>query len=146
VGDVFLKHRAMLDRVVYRLICVTDEALARELYFRIKNGEAAFEEVASQFSTGTEAQHGGRIGPVPFGSVHPDLYEILHSAALGELLTPRKIAQFHLILRLEQKIPAQLDAALHSRLLEELCDAWVNERLHAGGPQRENAKKETGAS
>jgi parvulin-like peptidyl-prolyl isomerase len=141
VGDLFLKKRAQLDRVVYRMICVTNEALALELYFRIKNGEATFEALAAQFSTGSEAQSGGQIGPVPFGSVNRDLYEILHPATPGELLPPKKIAQFHLLLKLEKKLPAQLDAPLHSRLLEELCDAWVEERLRAIEQHRESLKK-----
>jgi parvulin-like peptidyl-prolyl isomerase len=143
VGDLFLKKRTQLDRVIYRMICVTNEALALELYFRIKNGEATFEALAAQFSTGSEAQSGGEIGPVPFGSMNRDLYEILYPATPGELMPPKKIAQFHLILRLEKKLPVQLDAALHSRLLEELCDAWVEERLRAIEQHRESLRPPT---
>lgn len=141
VGDLFLKRRPQLDRVVYRMICVTNEALALELYFRIKNGEATFEALAAQFSTGSEAQSGGQIGPVPFGSLNRELHEILRPAAPGELLPPRKLARFHLLLQLEKMIPAQLDAELHVRLLEELCDAWVDERLRAVEQHRESLKK-----
>ena len=141
VSDLFLKKRPYLDRVVYRLICVTNEALALELYFRIKNGEATFEALATEFSTGSEAQRGGEIGPVPFGSMNRDLYEILHPATPGELLPPKKVAQFYLLLKVEKKLPAQLDEGLHARLLEELCDAWVEERLRAIEQHRENFKK-----
>lgn len=141
VGDLFLKKRPQLDHVVYRMICVTNEALALELYFRIKNGEATFEALATQFSTGSEARNGGQIGPVPLGSLNRELYEILHPATPGDLLPPKKIAQVHLLLQLEKKLPAQLDAVLHARLLEELCDDWVEERLRAIEQHRESLKK-----
>jgi parvulin-like peptidyl-prolyl isomerase len=140
VGDLFLKKRPQLDRVVYRMICVTNEALALELYFRLKNGEATFEALATEFSMGSEAQSGGQIGPVPFGSINSELYEILYPATPGELLPPKKVAQFHLLLQLEKKMPVQLDAALHARLLEELCDAWVDARLRAIEKHRESQK------
>ena len=70
-----------------------------------------------------------------------DLYEVLHPAQPGELLGPIKIAQVHLILKLERKFPARLDAQLQARLLEELCNTWIEEQLNALEQQRENLKK-----
>jgi len=140
VGDLFLKRRADLDRVLYRIIRVNSESLIRELFFRLKNNEATFEELAAKFSTGSEAQSGGQIGPVPFGSMNRELYEALHPAQPGELLGPIKIAQVHVILKLERKLPAKLDAQLHARLLEDLCNTWVEERLNALEQQRETLK------
>lgn len=140
VGDLFLKRRADLDSVLYRIIRVNSEPLIRELFFRLKNNEATFEELAAKFSTGREAQSGGQIGPVPFGSMNRELYEVLHSAQPGELLGPFKIAQVHLILKLERKFPAKLDAQLHARLVEDLCNTWIEERLIAMEQQREVLK------
>lgn len=140
-GDLFLKRRADLDRVVYRIIRVNSETLVRELFFRIKNKEATFEELAAQFSTGSEAQSGGQIGPVAFGAMNRELFEVLHPAQPGEILGPLKIAQVHLILKLERRLPAKLDAQLQARLVEELCSNWIEERLNAVEQQRENLKK-----
>ncbi len=131
VGDLFLKRRAELERVVYRLIRVNSESLVRELFFRLKNNEASFEELATEFSTGSESQSGGQVGPVAFGALNRELYEILHPAQPGELLGPIKIGQIHLILKLELRLPSKLDAPLSARLLEDLCNTWIEQRLNA---------------
>ena len=50
VESYFLKRKMNLDMVYYSLIRTQDEGLAKEIYFRIQEGEQTFAELASQFS------------------------------------------------------------------------------------------------
>ena len=43
----------MLDKVSYSLLRVNDELLANELFLRIKEGEATFADIASNYSWST---------------------------------------------------------------------------------------------
>lgn len=125
----FLQRKAHLDRVIYSLIRVTDQAFAQELYFRIQNGEQSFAEVARSQSQGVESQTGGLVGPVELSVPHPLLAQKLASCKPGQLMPPSRFAEWVLIVRLEQYLPAELNDAMRQRLLNELFERWMQEQL-----------------
>jgi parvulin-like peptidyl-prolyl isomerase len=126
----FLARKRQLDRVVYSLI-QTDELTAQELYFRIKEGEASFAELARQYSQGQEAKIGGLIGPVELGSCPPMLAKMLYGSYPGQLFPPIRMGNLSVIVRLEQSLSAQLDNARREQLKSELFAAWLQERLNS---------------
>ncbi len=121
----FLQRKEKLDKVIYSLIRVNDIAIAQELYFRVQEDEQPFAELAREYSKGPEAQTGGLIGPVELGVPHPVLAKMLLKSQPGQVLPPTRLGDWILIVRLEQFIPAQLDAATQQRLLNEQFEAWV---------------------
>lgn len=125
----FLQRKSDLDKVIYSLIRTADPAIAQELFFRIQEGEQSFTEVAQQYSQGPEAQTGGLIGPVELSTPHPTLTQMLIRSQPGQLLPPVRLGEWLVIMRLEQRIPVQLDDALRQRLLNELFTAWLQEQL-----------------
>lgn len=125
----FLTRKAKLDRVVYALIRVKDICIAQELYFRIQEGEQSFSELAREYSQGPEAQTGGLIGPVELGTPHPALANMLASVQPGQLLPPTSLGDWIVIVRLEKLLPAQLDAEMRQRLLNELFEHWLQTQL-----------------
>ena len=100
-----------------------------ELFLRIQDGEASFFEVASEYSEGAEVHTGGILGPLPAASPHGDLKAILDSAQPGQLSPPRRMGQWFVIVRLEKRLPAQLDEATSEWLLEKCFDEWVEEMI-----------------
>jgi ABC-type uncharacterized transport system fused permease/ATPase subunit len=54
---------------------------------------------------------------------------MLHRSPPGQLLPPRRIEDHWVIVRLEQYFPARLDRAMRERLLNELCDRWLEKQL-----------------
>jgi len=125
----FLKRKSSLDRVVYWLLRTKDRLLARELYFRIKEGEEDFADVAARHSEGSEAQTCGMLGPSPLGSLAPGLAKLLLESQPGQLRPPVQLGEWVVIVRLEHILPCQLDAEMESRLYDELLDTWVEEHL-----------------
>lgn len=125
VEPYFLQRKEKLDKVIYSLIRVNDIAVAQELYFRVQENEQPFAELAREYSKGPEAQTGGLIGPVELGVPHPVLAKMLLKSQPGQALPPTRLGDWILIVRLEQFLPAQLDAATHKRLLNEQFESWL---------------------
>lgn len=125
----FLARKGQLDRVIYSLIRTQDPGIAQELYFRIQEGEQSFTDLAREYSQGSEAQTGGLIGPVELSVPHPILAQLLRLAQPGQLLAPTRLEDWIVIVRLEKFIPAQLDAMMRQRLLNECFTTWLSEQL-----------------
>jgi len=137
----FLQRKNDLDQVVYSLIRVKDAMLARELYFRIAAGEATFSELASTYAEGPEKSSHGIIGPAPLSKGHPALAERLRVVTPGTLLEPFAVADWNLVVRLEQYTPAtfndQVAAKMAAELFEEDVQAEVSRRLNEAMVRRE---------
>jgi parvulin-like peptidyl-prolyl isomerase len=131
VESHFLDRKLHLDQVTYSLIRVRDADLAAEIYQQIREGEADFQQLAPMFAEGQERHSGGLIGPVPLGAAHPDLISRLRTGELRQLWEPIFVVDIWVVLRLEQRITAQLDEAMRVQLEQELFERWFLERVRA---------------
>jgi len=129
VESYFLTRKTSLDQVVYSLIRTRDLGIAQEIYFRIKEGEQSFAELARSYSQGVEVNSGGLLGPVPLSQPHPTIGKLLSVSQPGQLWTPRQIGEWFVVIRLEKMISAQLDEAMRVRLINELFESWVQEQM-----------------
>jgi parvulin-like peptidyl-prolyl isomerase len=127
----FLKRKAQLDKAIYSLIRTSDLGIAQEVYFRSIDGEQTFAELARQYSQGAESQTGGLIGPVELSSPHPVVAELISTQPLGKVCPPVLLEQWYVIIRPEQIIPARLDEPMRQRLIDELFQTWLQEKLMA---------------
>jgi len=125
----FLERKLELDRVVYSMLRVSDQELAEELYHRLKEGEADFPELAVHYSQGQERNTRGLIGPVPLAAGHPDLAARLRISQPGQIWPPFLVVDVWVVMRFEQLLPAQLDADMRGRMIEELFQVWFRERV-----------------
>jgi len=133
----FLRRKPELDQVVYSLLRVSDAELAAELHQCILEGEASFATLATAHAEGRERHSQGVIGPLPILTAHPEISSRLRVGQPGQLWPPFQVDQFWIVLRLEQHLPARLDEPTAERMLEELFEAWLQERVNlllAGEP------------
>lgn len=126
----FDQRKPALDRVVYRLLRVKEAGLARELWFRLREGEATFAELAPEYASGSEVHTEAIVGPSPFGAMHPGLAQTLRAAREKELMKPFAVAEWFLIARVEKFLPAEFDDAAKNLMIEELTQLWLEERTH----------------
>ena len=128
----FIKRKSQLDRVIYCLIQTKDSGIANELYFRLKEGEQSFADLAREYSEGPEAATGGLIGPTELGILHPSLAHLLYScqAQVGVVQPPIRLGEVYLIIRVEKFIPAQLNNTMRQRLLQEKFEVWFQQQLN----------------
>jgi parvulin-like peptidyl-prolyl isomerase len=116
----FLPCKPELDKVVYSMFRTDNAEVAQELFCRIENSESTFYDCAKQFSQATEAQTGGLIGPVAISQPHPVSAQKLSTSKPGKVLSPIKLENWYVILRLEKFISAQLDETTQGMLLSRL--------------------------
>ncbi|MDY6784435.1 MAG: peptidylprolyl isomerase [Cyanobacteriota bacterium] len=124
----FLQRKAQFDKVIYSLLRTKDAGVAQELYCRLLEEEASFEELARDYSQGPEAKTGGKVGPVELSNPHPTLAKMLAVSEPGQLWPPTRLSEWFVLVRLEESIPAQLDEAMRSQLLNEKFNQWVQEQ------------------
>ncbi len=129
VESYFLKRKPQLDRVVYSLIRTDKPEIAQELYFRIREGESTFSELATEYSLGLEAQTGGLIGPVEMTAPHPKIAQMLSTSQPGQVLPPTRVGDWLVIVRLENYLSAKLDALMRQRMLEEMFREWLQQEI-----------------
>ena len=113
----------------YSLLRVRDKALATELYLRIKEGEATFEQVASEYSAGPERNSGGQLGPVPMQQPHPVLARLLQVSSPGQLWSPKQLENWWIVVRLNQLHTTELDSNTAQRLALELGEQHLEQIL-----------------
>jgi len=125
----FLERKTELDRVVYSLLRLKDQGLARELFLRIDEDAASFADLAAAYAEGPEQSTRGIVGPVALTQAHPALADRLRTARPGQLLEPFRIEGWWVVVRLEQLTPATFDQATASQMTQELLDQWLNEEV-----------------
>jgi len=129
VQSYFLQRKRDLDQVVYSLLRTKDSNTATELYFRLQNKEASFEDLAQQYSQGPEAQTRGLVGPVPVSNPHEKIAKLLAQSEAGQVWPPVRVGEWNIIVRLEKLISAQLDEVTRQKLLNELFNQWLEEQV-----------------
>ena len=110
--------------------------LAQEIFFRIQEGEESFSELAQKYSKGPEANTGGVVGPVPLSNLHPTLNKILSVSQPGQLWSPTRIEEWFAIVRLDKFLPAGLDESMRRRLIDEMFESWLKEKIQQLAPLR----------
>ncbi len=125
----FLDRKQDLDQVTYSLLRVSDQALAEELYFRLREGEASFDQLALSYTEGTERRTRGLIGPIAVSSAHEELSSRLRIGNPSQLWPPFQIGQQWLVVRLEERFPAQLDDETRMKMELDLFGVWLDSQI-----------------
>lgn len=125
----FLERKHQLDQVVYSLLRLRNEGLARELYLQLQDGEANFADLAARHSEGPEKATRGIVGPAPLNQGHPLLVQRLRTAQPGVLLEPFQIEQWWLVVRLESLRPASFDPTIALQMSQELFEQWLEQQV-----------------
>ena len=123
----FLERKNELDQVVYSLLRLANNFLARELYLQIESGESNFADLAKRYAEGPERNTNGIVGPVSLTQAHPVLVEKLRVAQPGVLLEPFRIADWWLVVRLERYSPATFSPEVSDQMCREMFEAWIAE-------------------
>lgn len=130
VDSYFLQRKSQLDRASYSVLGVKSFYLAQELFLQVQDGEATFPDLIRQYSEGKEDENNGLIGPHELSIPHPILAAQLRLLAPAKLAAPIQIANWFILLKLEQYFPAKLDEKMRSRLVDELYNSWIQMKFN----------------
>ncbi len=130
IKDYFQEKKSFLDKYIYSIIRVKSEGLSKELFLRIKDKESDFYSIAKEFSEGIEKKTGGLVGPTNLNNPHPIISNILKESKTNQIWAPKKINEWWVIIRLEEKIPAILNEELKIKLSKELGEKYLKHKLN----------------
>ena len=129
----YLTRKEQFDLITFSQLSVSNSFLAQELFLRLKEGEAGFNELAAELNQNNERKGQVTIGPVPMSRLPAELTKPLRAASPGTVLEPIKVKNSWRIVRLEQFQPTQYDEAMEQRMCLELfqqdLDRLVDERI-----------------
>jgi len=128
----FLERREDLEQVVFRLMRLSQQGLAEELYLRLVDDDASFGDLASRYSVGDESFTRGIVGPIDMAQLHPTLRGVVRPLAVGELHPPFLLDQSIVLVRLEHRRAATLHEGMRHRLLQELLQPDLQAGIEAG--------------
>lgn len=147
VKEQFLKRKPKMDAVVFALIRVDSEALAKELYYKVTDDNEDFGKLAREFSVGPEAPFNGIVGPKIIQELNPELRSVLLSLKPGEVAKPFTLdGSQYMLVRLLRVDSAQLNPPLEQSLQEELFEQWTDRQLNLAQMQLLNKSKLKGRS
>lgn len=123
VASLFLQRRCELERLDLSLLRLADPHLAQECWFRLHSGEADFWQLRPM----TDDPH-QRVAlfDVRVGELDPALRQLLQPLPPAALAAP--LAQEDgsvLLIRVDRRWPAVLDAAMHEELEQQLYTQWL---------------------
>ena len=128
ISSLFLKRKSSLDRAVYSLHWVDDEALAHELFIRLKERECSFEQLFCSLPAAPDERiPSGKQGPVALADVPPALAELLRVSDPGQVWPPQPAEGGWVIVQLEELQPAVFNQGLKRDFALELGDRWLQE-------------------
>ena len=127
-ATLFLQKKSSLDKVSYSLLFFEDEALAGEIFVRIKEAECSLDDALKQSSQGPPGLSTGRVGPVALGEMPSALAELMRVSQPGQLWPPKQIEGGWVIVRHEKLWPAVFNRYERLRLLLELGDMWITDQ------------------
>ena len=131
-ATIFLKNKAKLDKVSYSMIWIEDEALANEVFVRIKEGECSIDDAILMSTNPPQGLAIGRIGPVKLLELPDALAELLRISQPNQLWPPIKVEQGWAIVKNEKLWPAVFNKEEKSKLLIELGEQWIAEEIKFG--------------
>ena len=128
--SLFLKRKAQLDRAVYSLHWVDEEALANELFIRLKERECSFEQLfCSLPNDREEGLPSGKHGPIALEMLPDALSQLLRVSTPGQVWPPQEARGGWMILQLEELQPAVFNQDLKQKFALELGDRWLKEYI-----------------
>ncbi len=134
VKSEFLNRKPRMDRVLFALMRLDNESIAREMYYRVRDDHQDFGLLARQFSQGPEAATGGLIGPKLVNELNPELRKMLAPLQAGEISEPFTLdGKQYLLVQLIRVDSVQFNPNLELSMRDELFEQWTERQLSLAG-------------
>ena len=139
-ATIFLKNKAKLDKVSYSMIWIEDEALANEVFVRIKEGECSIDDAILLSSNPPQGLAIGRVGPLKLLELPDALAELLRISQPKQVWPPIKVENGWAIVKNEKLWPAVFNKEEKIKLLIELGEQWIAEEIKLATAKKKSIK------
>jgi len=131
VDKFFAQNRSVFDQFILYQIIVSNELLAREIFYQIEEEEISFYEAAHLYDISEQRRYQcGYEGKQSIGSLPLELVKVVFRAPVGKLLGPVKTEQGYHLLRIDKFIVDELNPRSRQEILELLFEEWLATELH----------------
>ena len=130
VEDYFAHHKLDYDLLVLYRIVVPNEALAKEIYYQIKEEETSFYEAAHLHDMDDKRRYCcGFDGKIYRWSLSPDIAPAIWSAKVGEVIGPLQLEETYHLFLVEDRIEASLTPDIRQAIIDKLFKDWLDREL-----------------
>jgi parvulin-like peptidyl-prolyl isomerase len=119
----FLRLKPEFDQVEFDLLQLSDQALAQELYFHLRDDGGDFAQLARLYGGQ------GRVGPIAMSALPAEVANLLRRGQEGAIASPIRVGESFWIVRLEKLIAARLTDAVRAQLMNGLYDRWLRAQV-----------------
>jgi parvulin-like peptidyl-prolyl isomerase len=132
----FVENRQHFDRAVLSQLVAERQGVAEELLTQVREDGADFGALARKHSLHRESrQAGGFLGVVSRTALTPAVEAAVFGAAAGSVLGPFQTPLGWALVRVEELLPAVLDAAVGERIREYLFRKWLDGQIKGADVQ-----------
>lgn len=131
VAKYFAQNKLDFDQVLLYQILVSEQPVAQEIFYEIKEGEISFYD-ASHFYDIDERRRMlcGCEGKLYRWSLNPEVAAVVFSAKPGEVIRPIKTDMGYHLFMVEKFIPAELTAERHQEILHKMFRDWLSSEVN----------------
>lgn len=119
-----------MSAAIYEII-LPDWYTAMEIFYAIEEGDLTFASVADRYLTNSELKRrGGYLGAVSRHQLRPELVAAIFAATPPQIIEPIKTNLGVHLIRVEEIVRPQLDEILRERIIREMFELWLVERMN----------------
>jgi parvulin-like peptidyl-prolyl isomerase len=125
---------AYMSAFIYEVM-LPDWYTATEIFYAIEEGDLSFASVVERYTTDLELKRrGGYLGSVSREQLRPELAAAVFSATPPQTIEPIKTNLGVHLIRVEEIVKPKLDAVLRERIIREMFELWIAERIATLNP------------
>ena len=125
VDSIYMRHKDDYDKVSYRQLASGLHSAMQEVFFRLKDGEASWPEMAAAFNVNGMVPV-VEMGPVPVASVNATVLGNLRKLEPGEVAKPFVVDNQTVVVELVGFSPSRLDRETEELVLRDEFDRWIS--------------------
>jgi parvulin-like peptidyl-prolyl isomerase len=129
IEPYFIDYQFDHMQVAMYEIVLDDEGMAMELFYAIAEGEISFFEAAYQYIQDPElSRRGGYKGKIFRKDLKPEISAAVF-ATTSQVLKPITTSSGVHLIKVEESIKPQLDAAMRQKIISDLFDTWLMQQV-----------------
>lgn len=128
VKELYLKHKEKYDKIKFLQLTGNDFDTMQEVYFRLKDKEETWIELANQFYPDNNNK-APLIGPVSVEQLNNELLKKLKEKGPEIITGPIKVDNNYVVVELKEVIPSILDEKLENVIMQDEFNSWIEEKI-----------------
>lgn len=123
--ELYLERKDQLDLVSFRLMRIENQAVALEIYHRLKGKEMSFDQLSNMFGVVADRNKDCFRKNKRMGSLPVDLQKKIRTMSQGDLSKPLQTSQGFLLIQLEQFEDVKFTEPLKDKILLDQFSSWA---------------------